>query len=159
MKNTIIIHLNKKEDYKNKYNENILSYELCTYILEEIKSADINQNIKFLITTNFNMTDVEKNNFVDMLRNNFGADIGEIMNISRKQNISNTLILIIGLIFFGIYSLLNNSLISEFLLILGWVFLGEAICNFLYSGIENKYRINRRKQIVDAKVIFENIKK
>ena len=159
MKNTIKIHLNKREDYKNKYNENILSYELCNYILEEVKSININQSIMFLIESDFNMSDIEKDNFVDMLRNNFGADIGEIMNISKKQNISNTFILIIGLIFFGVYTLLNNNFISEFLLILGWVFLGEAICNFLYGGIENKYRINRRKQIVDAKVIFENIKK
>lgn len=155
MENIIKIHLKEKEDYKNTYNEDILSYELSNYILEEAKSINTKQNIKFIVSSDFDMLDKEKNDLVDMIRNNFGTDIGEIMNLSRKESIANLLIFFIGIIFLILYSLFEMNFVSEFILILGWVFIGEAICNFLYHGIENKLKITRRKQIIKAKVIFE----
>ena len=50
-------------------------------------------------------------------------------------------------------------MLSEFTLIFGWVFIGEAICNILYAESENKHKISRRKQIVNAKVLFDEIEK
>lgn len=155
MKNTIKVHLKEKDDYKNAYNETILSYNLGNYILEETKGINPKEKIKFIISSNFSMSDKEKENLIFMIRNNFGADISEIIVLSKKQRMANYLIFIIGIIFLIIYSIFEIKIISEFILIFGWVFLGEAICNFLYQGIENKYKINKRKQIVNAKIIFE----
>lgn len=155
MENTIKIHLKDKNNYKNKYNENILSYELSNYILEELKGINTKIKIKFNITSDFTMDDIEKNNLVDMIRNNFGADISEIINISKKERITNYLILFIAIILIIMYSLFDFKLLEEFILIFGWVLLGEAICNFLYKGIETNHKISRRKQIVNAKIIFE----
>ena len=156
MENIIRIHLKDKLDYINTFNEKILSYELSNYILEETRGINTKQNIKFIISKEFEMTDDDKENLVDMIRNNFGADISEIMNFSSKQLIGNVLIFLIGLIFLIIYSIFSKiMIISDFILILGWVLLGETICNFLYKGIENKLKIAKRKQIVNAKVIFE----
>ena len=90
-----------------------------------------------------------------MIRNNFGADISEILNLAKKQRMTHYLILFIAIILIIISSILKNKLLAQFILILGWVLLGEAICNFLYKGIENHHKISRRKQIVNAKVIFE----
>ena len=53
MENIIKIHLKEKDDYKNKYNEDILSYQLSNYILEELKGIDIKEKIKFSISSNF----------------------------------------------------------------------------------------------------------
>lgn len=155
MEKIIKIHLKEINDYKNTYNEEILSYNLSNYILEELKGIDTNQNIKFNISSDFYMSEQEKNNLVDMIRNNFGADISEIMNLSKKQKLLNYSILLIATILIVIYSLLEIKLLAQFILIFGWVLLGESICNFLYKGIENKHKISRRKQIVNAKVIFE----
>jgi len=155
MENIIKIHLNEKDDYKNKYNENILSYRLSNYILEETKGIDTKQKIKFAISSDFKMSEVEKNNLVDMIRNNFGADISEIMNIAKKQRMIYYIILFISIILIVVYSLLEIKLLAQFVLIFGWVLLGEAICNFLYKGIENNHKIARRKQIVNAKILFE----
>ena len=90
-----------------------------------------------------------------MIRNSFGTDISEIMNASKKKNLANGLILFVGIIFLILYTCFNFKFLSEFILILGWVFIGEAICNFLYNTIENKLNIIRRKQITNAKVIFK----
>lgn len=155
MENIINIHLKQQEDYKNTYNEKILSYEFSNYILEELKGIDTKRKITFIISSDFNMDESEKITLVDMIRNNYGADISEIINISKKEQLANYLILLVGIIFLILYSVLEIELLSEFILILGWVFLGEAICNFLYKGIDKRHKILRRKQIVNAKVLFE----
>lgn len=155
MKNKIIIHLKTKEDYKNKYNEKILSYDLSNYILEEIKNINSNEKIEFIISSSFSMSDNEKNELVDMIRNNFGTNISEILKLSQKENTANILIFITGIFFLILYSLLKINFVSEFILILGWVFIGETICNVLYHGIEKRLKIKRRKQIINAKIVFE----
>ena len=53
MKRIIKIHLNDSNDYKNQYNEEILSYHLSNYILEELKGIDTKQKIEFNISTAF----------------------------------------------------------------------------------------------------------
>ena len=158
MKKKINIHLSSKEDYKNKYNENILSYDLSNYILEETKGISSNDKIEFIITCDFAINDEEKNAIVDMTRNCFGTDVSEIISLSKKQFIANFLIFFIGLLFLLLYYVIVPKFISELTLILGWVFIGEAICNFLYHGIENKNKIKRKKQIIDAKILFEKEK-
>ena len=156
MKNTIKIHLKNKEDYINNYNNEILSYNLSNYILEETKGISTKQKIKFEIYSDFNMNEIEKNNFVEMIRKNFGADISEILNLSTKIRIINSLILFIGIIFILIESTLKTEILSEFTLIIGWIFIGEAICNILYKEVENRHNTARKKQIVNAKIIFNN---
>lgn len=158
MKKQIDIHLNNKEDYKNKYNENILSYELSNYILEETKGISTNKKIEFIISSDFEIDNKEKNNIVDMIRNSFGIDISEIISFSKKQLIANLLIFFIGLLFLLLYYVIEPKFISELTLILGWVFIGEAICNFLYHGVENKSKIKRRKQIINAKIFLKEEK-
>lgn len=155
MANIIKINLSEREDYKNIYNEDILSYILSDYILEETKGISLKNNIKFLVSSNFIMDDKEKENLVFMIRNNFGAEISEIINLSKKQLLANLFIFILGIFLLFIYSLLNFNFISEFILILSWIFLGEAICNLLYKFVENRYKIKKYKQIVDAKVEFK----
>ena len=155
MKKIININLRDSYDYKNQYNEKILSYQLSNYILEELKGVDTKQKIEFNISTEFEISEQEKNILVDMIRNNFGADISEIMNIAKKHRIIDYFISIISIILITISFMLNLKLLAEFILILGWVLLGESICNFLYKGMEIRYKILRRKQIVNAKVAFK----
>ena len=155
MNNFIKIHLKDAFSYKNIYNEQILSYELSNYILEELKGKKIKSKIKFIVASDFIMSPEEKEVFVDMIRNNFGADISEMINIQEKLRIVNGLVFLIGLFLLLIYSLFEIVFISDFILIFCWIFMGEAICNFMYKELEYRYKIKRRKQIVNAKVIFE----
>ena len=154
MEKIIKIHLTERTDYINKYNQRILSYDLSNYILEELKGIDTKEKIKFFIESNFEMTDLEKTNLVDMIRNNYGADISEILNISKKHRITYLLILLISIILIIIYSMINTELIAQYTLILGRVLMEQTICYFLYKGTEYNHQISRRKQIVNAKMIF-----
>ena len=155
MENIIKIHIKDRTDYMNTYNHRILSYNLSNYILEELKGIKTKEKIKFIISSDFQMEDLEKNNLLDMIRNNFGADISEIIHTSKKQLSANILISLIGIILISISTILKIKIIAQFTLIFGWVLLGEAICNFLYKGIDYKSKINRRLQIVKAKAEFK----
>lgn len=153
MKRQIKIHLKTEEDYKNRYNDEILSYELSNYIIEETKGLKLSDKFEFIVTADFTIQDQDK--LVNMIRNCFGTDVSESLNMSKKQSIANSLILLIGIIFLLLYYVIVPKFISELTLILGWVFIGEAICNFLYKGVENRLNVKRKKQIIDAKVIFK----
>lgn len=82
--NIIEIKLKSKNDYINTYNDKKLSYELSNYILEESKSIETKQKIKFIVSSSYEMTEKEKEKFIDMLGENFGTDVSEIMNINKK---------------------------------------------------------------------------
>ena len=104
--NVIEITLNSKEDYINRYNERKLSKDLSDYILEEVKGIEKNKKITLNIESKFEMNEEEQKEFVDMVRENFGMDVSEIMNISKKEYIMNTIITFIGILFILIYFLI-----------------------------------------------------
>ena len=154
--NIIEIKLKSKNDYTNTYNDKKLSYELSNYILEESKSIATKQKIKFIVSSSYEMTEEEKEEFVDMLRENFGTDVSEIMNINKKETISNLIALLIGIFLIIIYCIDYKTVyIKELILIIGWGFLWEATYNFFFKGIETRLKITRRKQIISGKIEFK----
>lgn len=151
--NTVKINIKNKEDYKNTYNENELSSELKEYILDHIKSKNTKQNIKLDITTNFKINEKEELNLRYMIRRAFGLDVSEIMNISKKRSLKSLFAFILGTIFLLIYSFIpNQHVITEIILIIGWVLIWESTYNFLFKNIETKLMITRRKQIIKSKI-------
>ena len=154
--NIIKINLKNKDDYRNEFNSSKLSFSLNNYILDEAKSINIKQKIEFVIKTDFEMTEEEKEELVTMIRSNFGTDIGELLTLSKHENLMNLGILLVGFIIIILYLfLLKEKLISELASIIGCVFIWKAICNLLFKGVENKLKIIRRKQIISGKIIFE----
>ena len=65
MEKTIKIHIKDRTNYMNTYNHRILSYNLSNYILEELKSISTKEKIKFIISSDFQMEDIEKTNLLD----------------------------------------------------------------------------------------------
>jgi len=155
MKNIIQITLNEKEDYLNKYNDKRISKELNDYILEECKAVELKDSIEIQINTNFEMCEKEKNNLVDMIRENYGVDISDIEILLRRLYILNTIMIFIGIIFLVIYFLSSNiPVVSEFILIIGWILIWEGINNIMYQSVKNAIKIKRRKKLTNCKIKF-----
>lgn len=151
--NTVKINIKNKEDYKNTYNENELSSELKQYILDHVKSKNTKQNIKLDIATDFKMDEKEALNLTYMIRRAFGLDVSEIMNISKKRSLKSLFAFILGTIFLLIYSFVPKQyVVTEIILIIGWVLIWESTYNFLFKNIETKLMITRRKQIIKSKI-------
>lgn len=151
----INVKLHSKDDYINKYNDERLNQELIDYLMEEIKATSIKEKIKINIVTEFIMEQEEKNRFLDMIRSHFGTDIGELYNLNERVIIIDFLISIIGILALITYFfLMDIPLISEFLLIVGWVLLGEVICNILFEMSKTKLQIKKMKKLTTCKIEF-----
>lgn len=156
MKSNITITLNKKEEYLNKFNDQRISPELNTYILEECKPIKTKKELQLNIQSNFEMTNQEKEEFVKMVRLNYQDDIDELKELSKKLMFIDIYMFLIGVIFLVLYSCnINIRVASEIILIIGWVLIWESIYNFIFARTENKLKMARRKQLIESEIIFK----
>lgn len=157
MKNIIEVTLTKKEDYLNKYNNKRISKELNDYILEECKAIDLKNNIELQINTKFKMEEKEKNHLVDMIRETYGLDISDVEELLKKLYFINFLMIISGIIILILWFIMKNvPVISEFILIIGWILIWEGINNIMYQTAKNTIKIKRRKKLTNCKIIIND---
>lgn len=155
MNNVINIKLHSKEDYINKYNSERLNQDLIDYLVEEIKGISIKESIKINIITNFKMEEVDKEQLVNMLRSHFGTDVGELYDLNSKFAIIDFILAIIGiLVLVSYFFLINVPILSEFLLIIGWLFIWEAVYNIIFERAKTKVKIKKLKKITNCKIEF-----
>lgn len=155
MKDIIEITLKHREDYINKFNKKRISKELNDYIIEECRGIDLKNNIELHINTNFKMNEEEKNNLVDMIRENYGLDIRDIEELLKKLYIVNVIMIFLGILLLVIwFVILSIPILSEFVLIVGWLLIWEGLNNIMYQSVKNMIKIKRRKKLTSCKITF-----
>lgn len=152
----IEIYLQNKEDYKNPFNENKLSEELSNYILEECKGLSYNCKIELDIKTKFKMSSEERIKLISMLRSKFGLDVREnlvYMNNLVKKNI---FLFLFGCLFIVISVGINEltPIMSEIILIIGWVSVWEVVYSLFFSDYKRRLQIKRFRQLSNSKIKF-----
>lgn len=154
-KNIIEVHIDKKDDYINKFHDNKICPELSEYIYNELKAVSLRKNIEIHIITNI-MNEEEKEKFVTMLRENYILDIKEECTLSEKKNILNLFCILIGIVFLFL-SILSKGIfvISEVLLIFGWVPIWEAMYNMLFGGLNARIMVKRLRILTKCEIIFK----
>ena len=152
--NIIEVVLNSKKDYISQFHDKKISKELSDYILNECKAFKPNEKLEIHVFSN-NMSAEEKHNFIDMVRENYGIDIRELCILSEKKNISNLLCLLFGIIALFLNLLVDIiPIVSEFVLIFGWVLIWEGIYNILFDGLKTRMMIKRLKKLTSCKIKF-----
>lgn len=156
MPNIINVHLNKRDDYVSKYNNNILSNDLYNYILEECKGFSLKEDIIIKITSKFETDNKEKGIIIDLIRESFGSEISE-MGMRRKRNINVDLfVFLVGIVALALYLFVYNvKIISEVVLVASWVLIWEGVYDLVFKGIKNKIEMERKKKLTECKIIFE----
>lgn len=161
MKNQITINIKDKDDYTSPYNQEKLHPELLSYILEEHKGIPLHQDIEIVVKSPKIFNQEEKEKFVTILRSDLGQDIKESYLIMKFILIRSILLLFFGILFivFSFYlSKFSTSVISEVLLIIGWVGVWESTYILLFDNTHTRIKIKHYKKLVSAKVLFdENI--
>lgn len=155
--NKIQIYLNDKKDYISKFNQERISKELYGYIKNEVKLININKKINIEITSKFSLTDKEKETLSLNIKNTSEEELNDIKLLEEKVLLKDLLLLLIGIIIIFIYFILKNTpIISEVILIIGWLFIWEAIARLLFAGTERKIQKQRLKQIIYSDIDFKN---
>ena len=156
MDNVIKITLKKKEDYISKFNENIISAELSSYILEECRGYKLNDDIIIEIYSEYKMAAAEKEKLVDMIRSHFGIEVSESLSYQKRSIIIDFILFILGIIGFFIYFISKDSpIISEFIMILCWVVIWEAAYDLIFTKLRNKIDIERKRRLATCKINFK----
>lgn len=159
MEKEIVIDLYQKKDYIGSYNHKKLNSNLLSYILDESKGMSKKGKIKIMITHYYDISEKEKKDFVSMLHSSLEEDIREsYMEVEYKQ-IRSLILMLIGIIFIIFYFCLPKmNVISEILLIIGWVGIWEA-CDILpFDQIQNRFKIQRYKKLMKADISFYKAK-
>lgn len=156
MINDIIIDLDNDEEYLNVYDDNKINDNLANYIMDSIVdlSYDVNLNIKFKYKVDSEKIDNVKEKI------NYTFKFLERQNESyiKKSNFRNIFLILLGILFFWLYKLLdvyNLSVISEIMNILSWVALWSFGENLLFA--RRKFNIKRKKikKVFNAKINIE----
>lgn len=156
MNNKIEIYLNDKEDYANNFNKNRISPELFKYILNELKTINIKSKINIdIITNNFKLSDIEKEELATIIKSTYEDDSNDLIYLDNNLIFKELIFLFIGIIIIILYFLFkDSSVISEIILIIGWLMIWESVGRLVFSRNETKYKIKRRKQIIKSKINF-----
>ena len=156
MNNIIDIELNNKSDYKNKFNNNRISNELNTYILNEVKALTLKDKIILEMDNKVKLSEEEQTELVKMIKLSFKDDLDELKIYERRLLNQSLILLIIGVILLlAYYFAINVFFVSEFILIIGWLFIWEAGDLFLFTRRENQIKQIRREQLIHSKIIFK----
>lgn len=156
--NTIDIIIKDKDDIYNKFNSNKLSSELGNYIYNQSLGCKLKDEIKINVKTANELTSKEKNDIVDMIREYFGLGIQETLIYYKYNNLKKIILFILGILLIYVshfISIINEFLISEVFLIIGWVAIWEVIENILFVETKKQFKLERLKKLVKCKIVFE----
>lgn len=157
----IIITIQDKEDFFDKFNSFKLSEELGTYLYNQSLKFPLKRGMKIYIKYNFNLTDEEKENIKMLVNDYFKNNLKEIEHYYKFNNLKKFILFILGIIFIfisNIWEVNNDFLISEVFLIVGWVAIWEVVDNVLLTETKRKYKYKHLKKILKSEIVFESEK-
>lgn len=157
--NTIEIVINDNEDFYNQFNSNKLSQDLGAYIYSQSLGYPVKDTLKISIKTKDKLSNEKKDNIVDMIREYFGLSIRETLIYYKYNKVKKILLFTLGVILICIshfIGVINDFLVSEVFLIIGWVAIWEVFENILLVETQKKFKLDRCRKLVKCKIVFED---
>lgn len=154
MKKVININLDSEEDLKEKYNSNVVSRDLINYILDQAHFINRKDELEIIVNKNFG------EDCVGSIKTGLRNEYLKASKETRFNNIKQITFLLLGLICLIIYAFLDNiEVVSEILLIGGWILMGEAIEIQLFTDPLIKRNKMILKKILKLDFIENNVEK
>lgn len=134
MEKVINVDIKEMDDLVERYNEEIVSKDLINYILNQAKFINKKDNLKIIINQKFDF----ECDIIKMI--NKALNDLYLLNLKKSyiNNIKQFIFLILGIICLILYGIVNNPIISEIILIGGWVLIWKMVDLFLFSDTQLK---------------------
>ena len=146
----INVDINKKEDFFEKYNKEVISKELINYLINCAMDYDYVETI--IINSKLNL------DFKLLLKEGLKKELDFSFKRKRKTNVLQFSLLLLGLFFIFLSVFLQNSIIwHEVILIIGWVPIWEAIDIELFRDSKERKRRNIIRKLLDSDVETKQI--
>lgn len=154
----IDIILNSMNDVIEKFNDNKLSNKLSEYIYNECFGTPLKHSINLNIICNFKISKQEKEKITNMIRHNYGIHIREHLIYLKYDKIRASYLFFIGVMLISISRIINNIndfILGEILLIVGWVTIWESTYNFIFHDGKRRIEIKRLRKLTKCKINFK----
>lgn len=150
----IKVYINDYDSLFNVFDKNDISEELAIYI-ENRCSRLKNKEMVIKFISNKTISDKDKDKLLDALRSHFGLEIKYNLIESKRRNLTNLVLMLVGLlilIFKNILPLLDT--LFDILDIFACFIIWESAYNLLFTDNESDINIRRAKKISNAKIEF-----
>lgn len=154
---TINITISEKKYFVSKYNDEVISNELVDHIQGQLIGEDTKKDLQLNIETKFKLTEQEKDTYTYMLKKEYKERVNDILIESRDSDIKKLILFVVGLLFISGYYFLDltfSHIISEVLLIFGWVAMWEVAYSLLFLDFKRKKYMKRYNQILKCDVKY-----
>jgi len=151
------IDLKEKSDFYSNFNEKTLNPKVRDYIINELVGYDVKYNVTLKIKSAEKLSNTDKEMFEKVIKKEFKECIIETNDEIRASNIQKIILFSLGILCLVLsYTLLNllGDIISELLLIFGWLGLYEAVYTILFADLGMVRKLKRLKQISKAEIEF-----
>lgn len=151
MKKIIEVDLDNKFEYVNKFDDNVINYELLKYLL--ISLDDFKRDVIIRIKFNYDVLENDICQVEDMFKRSFLIELDNIKKELRQQNVKNILLLLFGFIALIIYCCLDDGnifLVAEFFMVISWVLFWEFAESILFRRRELALKRKKYKKLMDA---------
>lgn len=131
MATEILVNLNKKSDFYNKFNNHKINEKLSDYIYNESLEGSCKDKIIINIDSKVKISDDEKQDMIDIIRKNYGIMVQDLLYSYEKEQDKKAILLVIGIALLILYYTGFSSILKEVILMMGWI----SICGSVYGLI------------------------
>ena len=124
MNNKIEIYINTEEDLLEKYNHKLVSCELIDYIIIKSKNYFKEDKVVLLIENN---TKYSNENVEKLIKNGLKVELKNSTKIRDLNNIKQVILLLLGILFLFLSTLINDVIFKEVLIVIGWFPIWEVM--------------------------------
>lgn len=132
MEKVINVDIKEMDDLVERYNEEIVSKDLTKYILNQAKYVNKKEKVKVAIDIKFE-TNVD---VVHLIKKSLKNEYDLNLKKSYITNIRQLFFLFFGMAFLFLSTIINNEIISEVILIGGWILIWEMLDLQLFTDTE-----------------------
>ena len=153
MNSVIEIDLDNRLEYLNEFDDNRIADRLCQYILDSY--VDFKKVVELRVKFNYVVKQSEKENINNIFKNSFERYLKQIDREFRWLNLRDVILIVLGIVFLGIYwyfDKYNIFIFAEIFMIIGWVAFWVVAESFLFQ--RRNLIINRKKylKLLNAKI-------
>lgn len=153
MNSVIEIDLDNRLEYLNEFDDNRIADRLCQYILDSY--VDFKKGVELRVKFNYVVKQSEKENINNIFKNSFERYLKQIDREFRWLNLRDVILIVLGIVFLGIYwyfDKYNIFIFAEIFMIIGWVAFWVVAESFLFQ--RRNLIINRKKylKLLGAKI-------
>lgn len=149
MEKNIEVYLHEDYDVTEKYNKKNVSKELIEYLIEQTIFFNKKDDLKIKI---YNGSSYSDEVCLNLIKKGLKLEFQKCLKRKDLNNIKQIILILIGIIFLFLSTLINDTVFKEVFLIIGWVPIWEAIDIELFTDAKEKRRRKILKKLLESEM-------